>query len=128
MNTPGPATAYRCQRGPGGWPRWGAGPVVAGRCVRVPVMRMVAAVLGGGTGQRIGAPLPKQLLRLGGRTLVEHCVAGFEPAPGIDEVLVLMASGYVEQVRAMLADGGYRKVTAVIEGGATRSQSTRVAL
>ncbi len=91
-------------------------------------MRMVAAVLGGGTGQRIGAPLPKQLLRLGGRTLVEHCVAAFEQAPGIDEVLVLMASGYVEQVRAMLADGGYRKVTAVIEGGATRSQSTRVAL
>ena len=82
-------------------------------------MRMVAAVLGGGTGQRVGAPLPKQLLKLGGRTLVEHCVAAFEQAPGIDEILVLMAGGYVEQVRAMLADGGYGKVRAVIEGGAS---------
>ena len=91
-------------------------------------MRMVAVVLGGGTGQRIGAALPKQLLRLGGRTLLEHCVAAFERAPGVDEILVVMAGAYVEQVRAMLADAGYRKVTGVIAGGVARSDSTRVAL
>src|SRR5215472_17307629 len=91
-------------------------------------MRMVAVVLGGGTGQPIGAPLPKQLLRLGGRTLLEHCVAAFEQAPGVDEILVVMAAGYVEQVRAMLASGGYRKVSGVVAGGAGRPDSTRVAL
>jgi 2-C-methyl-D-erythritol 4-phosphate cytidylyltransferase len=91
-------------------------------------MRMVAVVLGGGTGQRIGAALPKQLLRLGGRTLLERCVAAFEQAPGVDEILVVMAGDYVEQVRTMLADGGYRKVTGVIAGGVARSDSTRVAL
>ena len=91
-------------------------------------MRMVAVVLGGGTGQRIGAALPKQLLRLGGRTLLEHCVAAFEQAPGVDEILVVMAGDYVVQVRAMLADGGYRKVTGVIPGGVARPDSTRVAL
>jgi len=91
-------------------------------------MRMVAVVLGGGTGQRLGAPLPKQLLTLGGRTLVEHCVAAFDQAPGIDEVLVVMASGYTEQVKVVLAHAGYRKVTAVIAGGVTRPDSTRAAL
>ena len=91
-------------------------------------MRTVAVVLGGGTGQRIGAPLPKQLLRLEGRTLLEHCVAAFEQAPGIDEILVVMAAGYVDQARAMLAEGGYRKVTGVIPGGVARPDSTRVAL
>jgi len=91
-------------------------------------MRMVAAVLGGGVGQRLGAALPKQLLTLGGTTLIEHCVAAFEAAPGIDEILVVMARGYTGKVEAMLADAGYRKVTAVIEGGATRPDSTRVAL
>jgi 2-C-methyl-D-erythritol 4-phosphate cytidylyltransferase len=90
-------------------------------------MRMVAVVLGGGTGQRLGAGTPKQLLTLGGRTLLERCVAAFEQAPGIDEILVVMARGYTEPVRAMLADG-YAKVTAVIEGGATRPDSTRAAL
>jgi len=91
-------------------------------------MRMVAVVLGGGVGQRLGAGMPKQLLTLGGQTLVERCVAAFDQAPGVDEVLVVMARGYLEQVKAMLADGGYRKVTDVIEGGATRPDSTRVAL
>jgi 2-C-methyl-D-erythritol 4-phosphate cytidylyltransferase len=89
-------------------------------------MRMVAVVLGGGMGQRLGAGMPKQLLRLAGRTLVEHCVAAFEQAPGVDEILVVMASGYVGQVSALLA--GFRKVSAVIEGGVTRPDSTRVAL
>ena len=91
-------------------------------------MRMVAVVLGGGVGQRLGAGMPKQLLTLGGKTLIERCVAAFDQAPGVDEILVVMARGYTEQVKAMLADAGYRKVTAVIEGGATRPDSTRAAL
>jgi len=91
-------------------------------------MRMVAVVLGGGVGQRIGAGMPKQLLTLGGKTLVERCVAAFDQAPGIDEILVVMARGYTGQVKAMLTDAGYQKVTAVIEGGVTRPDSTRVAL
>jgi 2-C-methyl-D-erythritol 4-phosphate cytidylyltransferase len=91
-------------------------------------MRMVAVVLGGGMGQRLGAGMPKQLLRLAGRTLVEHCVAAFEQAPGVDEILVVMPRGYTGPVGAMLAGDGYRKVSAVIEGGATRPDSTRAAL
>ncbi len=103
-------------------------------------MRMVAVVLGGGVGQRLGAGLPKQLLTLGGTTLIERCVAAFDQAPGIDEILVVMAHGYTGQVEALLAGGGlrpgagrraggrYRKVTAVIEGGMTRPDSTRAAL
>ena len=96
-------------------------------------MRMVAVVLGGGVGQRLGAGMPKQLLTLGGRTLIERCVAAFDQAPGIDEILVVMARGYTGQVEALLAGAelagaGYRKVTAVIEGGVTRPDSTRVAL
>ncbi len=95
---------------------------------RVPLMRMVAVVLGGGVGQRLGAGMPKQLLTLGGRTLVERCVAAFDQAPGVDEILVVMAPGYTDHVKTTLADGGYRKVTDVIEGGPTRPDSTRVAL
>src|SRR4249919_1216978 len=100
---------------------------------RVRLMRMVAVVLGGGVGQRLGAGMPKQLLTLGGRTLIEWCVAAFDQAPGIDEILVVMARGYTGQVEALLAGAGpagagYRKVTAVIEGGVTRPDSTRVAL
>jgi 2-C-methyl-D-erythritol 4-phosphate cytidylyltransferase len=70
--------------------------------------------------------MPKQLLTLGGQTLIERCVAAFEAAPGVDEILVVMARGYTAEVRELVA--GYQKVIAVIEGGATRPESTRAAL
>jgi 2-C-methyl-D-erythritol 4-phosphate cytidylyltransferase len=89
-------------------------------------MRMTAVVLGGGTGQRLGAALPKQLLELSGKSLLERCVAAFCAAPDIDEVLVVMAAGYIDQVKVMLSS--YEKVTAVLPGGTARSDSTRMAL
>ena len=89
-------------------------------------MQMVAVVLGGGVGQRLGAGTPKQLLTLGGTTLLERCVAAFEAAPGVDEILVVMARGYTGPAEELLA--GYRKLTRVVEGGVTRPDSTRVAL
>lgn len=93
-------------------------------------MRMVAVVLGGGAGSRFGASQPKQLLRLGGRTLIEHCVAAFERAPGVDEIVVVMAAGYLDQVRELLAGAGTArgKLGAVIAGGTSRPESVRAAL
>ena len=61
---------------------------------------MVAVVLGGGVGTRFGAALPKQLLALDGRTLVEHCVSAFAAAPGVDEILLVMPPAYHEEVKA----------------------------
>jgi 2-C-methyl-D-erythritol 4-phosphate cytidylyltransferase len=88
------------------------------------VKRMVAVVLGGGTGTRFGAALPKQLLTLDGRTLVEHCVAAFAASPGLDEILLVMPPAYHEEAKRLV--GG--QVSAIIEGGATRSDSVRNAL
>ena len=84
----------------------------------------MAVVLGGGTGTRFGAGRPKQLLTLGGRTLVEHCVAAFAGTPGIDEILLVMPAAYQEE--ALRLAGG--RVSAVIEGGVSRSDSVRNAL
>jgi 2-C-methyl-D-erythritol 4-phosphate cytidylyltransferase len=87
-------------------------------------MYTVAVVLAGGSGQRFGTDVPKQLLPLAGRALIEHSVAAFEQAPGVDAILVVMTAGHAGQAREMLAGGGYRKVTGVIAGGRTRVEST----
>jgi 2-C-methyl-D-erythritol 4-phosphate cytidylyltransferase len=84
----------------------------------------VAVVLGGGSGTRFGAGLPKQLLALDGRTLIEHCVAAFSRAPGIDEVLLVMGPGFTGEGARLVGD----QVSAVIEGGASRAGSVRNAL
>jgi 2-C-methyl-D-erythritol 4-phosphate cytidylyltransferase len=92
--------------------------------------RVVAVVLGGGSGTRFGAARPKQLLTLRGRTLVEHCVAAFasaapaDGAGGIDEIVLVMPAAYHEEARRLVGD----QVSAVIEGGVTRSDSVRNAL
>lgn len=91
-------------------------------------MRTVAVVLAGGAGQRFGGETPKQLQTLAGRTLLEHCVAAFEQAPGVDEILVVMAAGFTGRARDILAAGGYGKISDVIEGGAARPDSTRRAI
>ena len=85
---------------------------------------MVAVVLGGGAGNRFGAAMPKQLLTLGGRTLVEHCVTAFGQAPGVDEVLLVMPPAYADEAKKLVGD----QVSAIIEGGITRSDSVRNAL
>jgi ribitol-5-phosphate 2-dehydrogenase (NADP+) / D-ribitol-5-phosphate cytidylyltransferase len=91
-------------------------------------MRTVAVVLAGGSGQRFGSGLPKQLLPLNGRTLIEHSVAAFEEAPDVAAVLVVIATGHSRQVAELLKAGGYQKVMGVIEGGASRPDSTRRAI
>ena len=85
---------------------------------------MVAVVLGGGTGTRFGAAMPKQLLTLNGKTLVEHCVAAFAAVPGIDEILLVMPSAYHDEAKRLVGD----QVGAIIAGGATRPDSVRKAL
>jgi 2-C-methyl-D-erythritol 4-phosphate cytidylyltransferase len=91
-------------------------------------MRTVAVVLAAGSGLRFGAAVPKQLLPLAGRALLEHSVSAFEQAPGVDAILVVMAPGHAGQVRELLTERGYGKVTGVIEGGVTRPESTRRAI
>jgi 2-C-methyl-D-erythritol 4-phosphate cytidylyltransferase len=99
------------------WP----GPVKSGI---VTVTRLVAVVLGGGAGNRFGTALPKQLLTLDGRTLVEHCVTAFRAAPGVDEVLLVMPPDYHDEAAKLVGD----QVSAIIAGGVTRPDSVRNAL
>ena|ERR1700691_4292996 len=91
-------------------------------------MRTVAVVLAGGSGQRFGGERPKQLHVLAGRTLLEHSVAAFEQAPDVDAITIVMPADLAGQAGQQFAGNGYHKVTGVIAGGATRTDSTRCAI
>ncbi len=91
-------------------------------------MRTVAVVLAGGSGQRFGDGQPKQLHILAGRPLIEHSVAAFQAAPGVDEILLVLPAGYAAEVSGLLAPGRYAKLAGLIEGGVARADSTRCAI
>jgi 2-C-methyl-D-erythritol 4-phosphate cytidylyltransferase len=90
--------------------------------------RRVAVLLAGGVGARIGLDIPKQLLKVAGKTLLEHTMAALDGHPMVDEVVVMMAPGHLDAVRAIVRTGGYQKVSAIEEGGRTRNETTQRAL
>jgi 2-C-methyl-D-erythritol 4-phosphate cytidylyltransferase/2-C-methyl-D-erythritol 2,4-cyclodiphosphate synthase len=83
---------------------------------------MIAAIIAAaGSGERFGAPIPKALIHLGDKTLIEHAIANL--APVVQQIIVTAPQGYEDQIRSLVGD----EVT-VVTGGATRSDSVRLGL
>jgi 2-C-methyl-D-erythritol 4-phosphate cytidylyltransferase len=91
-------------------------------------LRTVGVILAGGVGTRVGLGTPKQLLKIAGKPIIEHTLAAFEATAEVDEILVLMTPDYVKDIEEIVAARGFRKVTAVLEGGVTRNDTTKLAL
>jgi ribitol-5-phosphate 2-dehydrogenase (NADP+) / D-ribitol-5-phosphate cytidylyltransferase len=91
-------------------------------------LRSVAVVLAGGMGTRIGAEVPKQLIVIAGKPMIEHAIAAMQRSPLIEEIVVVMAAGYLEQIQQLVDAGGYDKVSQILPGADTRNGSTAVAL
>ena len=88
--------------------------------------RTIGVILAGGTGSRVGLSIPKQLLKIAGKPVLEHTVGIFAEAEVIDEILILMHPDHLAAADQIAAR--YPKVTRVVPGGNTRNESTRAAL
>src|SRR5690606_1297605 len=93
-----------------------------------PSGRTVGIILAGGTGERLGLRVPKQLVKVSGKPVIQHTLEAFEFSSCIDEIIVMMAPGYVDDARRIVTGAAYQKVRAVLEGGGTRSETTRRAI
>ncbi len=83
---------------------------------------LVAVIIpAGGSGERLGAKIPKALVQLAGKTLIEHAVANM--APIANQIIVAAPAGFEEQFKDLLGN----EVT-VVTGGLTRTLSVKKAL
>ena len=83
---------------------------------------MIAAIIAAaGSGERFGASIPKALIQLGDRTLLEHSISALSSVA--DQIVVSAPAGYEDQIRALVGND-----ITVVTGGATRSESVRLAL
>lgn len=87
-------------------------------------MRTVGVVLAGGVGARLGLSVPKQMVKIAGKTILEHTVATLNGSADIDELIVMITPGWAEQTATLLGDR-YAKISRILEGGATRNETTR---
>ncbi|MDN5894294.1 MAG: bifunctional cytidylyltransferase/SDR family oxidoreductase [Nocardioides sp.] len=87
-------------------------------------LKNIAVLLAGGVGARVGLDIPKQLIKIAGRPIMEHTLAALDSHPMVDEIIVLMAQGHLDAVHEIIRKGGYKKVSQVLEGAATRNETT----
>jgi 2-C-methyl-D-erythritol 4-phosphate cytidylyltransferase len=91
-------------------------------------LKNVAVLLAGGVGTRVGLSIPKQLIKIAGRPILEHTLVALNSHPMVDEIIIMMAPGHLDTVRAIVRGGGYAKVVDILEGAETRSHTTLRAL
>jgi 2-C-methyl-D-erythritol 4-phosphate cytidylyltransferase/2-C-methyl-D-erythritol 2,4-cyclodiphosphate synthase len=84
-------------------------------------MHVTAIIAAGGRGARLGAAGPKQLLAIGGRTILERSVTALLTHPSVTEVIVALPPDLVGNPPAHLRESA--KPLRVVAGGARRQDS-----
>jgi 2-C-methyl-D-erythritol 4-phosphate cytidylyltransferase len=83
----------------------------------------LALVFAGGSGERMGGPVPKQYMELCGKPLLVHALELFERHPRIDGTYLVVGEGHVEKARRIASEYGISKLRGVAVGGATAQDS-----
>ncbi len=106
--------------------REATGRTVHGRSLVSGDVHVVAVVLAGGVGARMGGEVAKQLLPLRGEPVLAHALRAFDECSAVDDVVVVTHPDLVAEVRSIAVAFG--RVRAVVDGGRERSDSTRAGL
>jgi 2-C-methyl-D-erythritol 4-phosphate cytidylyltransferase len=97
-------------------------------------LSVLALVPAAGDGVRLGAGMPKALVRVGGMPLVVRAVRGLLDSGSVDHVLVAVRDADLAVVRALFANGsgqfpaGEAARVEVVTGGVDRASSVAAAL
>ena len=78
-------------------------------------------VLAAGRSTRMGGGPNKQFIELSGKPLIWYSLAAFEQCPAITEIIIVSRPEYAAEARRIA--GGFKKVTAIVDGGVERQNS-----
>ena len=90
--------------------------------------RHICIALFGGTGERFGAPYPKQFVPLGDEPMVLVTLKALSNCEEIEEIYVVSEPTSREKVYNLVRGANLTKVRAILSGGKTRQDSSRLAL
>jgi 2-C-methyl-D-erythritol 4-phosphate cytidylyltransferase / 2-C-methyl-D-erythritol 2,4-cyclodiphosphate synthase len=86
-------------------------------------MHVTAIIAAGGSGRRLGASVPKQLLDVGGRTLLERSIDAFRSHAAVDEVIVAVPAEMLAAPPSCLAWLDNAGDVRLVAGGERRQES-----
>ena len=91
-------------------------------------MSVWAVLAAAGRGERLGSDRPKAFARLGGRPLLAESLERLEGSDWIEFIVIAAPAEWEEPAILLSEELGAGKVSSVVTGGASRSESVREAL
>ncbi|MBL1407268.1 bifunctional cytidylyltransferase/SDR family oxidoreductase [Sphingobacterium faecale] len=88
----------------------------------------VAVILAGGSGSRMASTMPKQFLKVAGKTIIEHTIDAFENNTSIDEIAIVTKENYISTMEELVLKNQYKKVKKILQGGKERYHSSLAAI
>lgn len=90
----------------------------------------VAIILAGGKGERFNKEeiLPKQFIKISGKTVMEHTIEKFENNKNIHEIIIVINPDYIKLCRSIVRKNNFKKITSILKGGKSRQESSRIGL
>lgn len=85
-------------------------------------------ILASGNGERLGSHIPKQFIKIAGKTIIEHTLDLFEKNERIDDILIVINSQYRLVLEEILLKNDYKKIVKILNGGKTRKESSYIGL
>lgn len=81
-------------------------------------------ILAGGIGQRFGGGIPKQFVKISGRTVLEHTLHQIDQCDLIASTIVVVHNDYIHYMEKLVERNAYKKNVSIISGGSTRQESS----
>ncbi len=91
--------------------------------IRINRMHVTAIIVAGGAGLRVGGPVPKQLLAISGRSVLQRSIGAFDAHPAMAELVIVLPEALVAEGETLV--GPTRCPRRIVAGGARRQDSVR---
>jgi 2-C-methyl-D-erythritol 4-phosphate cytidylyltransferase len=88
-------------------------------------MKKTAIIVAGGTGQRMGATMPKQFLVIEGKSILLHTIGQFIAAFSDINFVIVLPADYIQEGKDLIASSGLTQHVQFTAGGETRFQSVK---
>jgi 2-C-methyl-D-erythritol 4-phosphate cytidylyltransferase len=88
-------------------------------------MSLSVIIVAAGIGTRLGRPVPKGFVKLGGKPLFLHALSVLLAHKAVSDAVLVVPSAYIQKAKRTIAACGYTKKVAVVRGGKDRWQSVK---
>ena len=91
-------------------------------------MKNYGIILASGTGTRYKSDIPKQFVKIAGKTILEHTLDVFERSSCIDSIILVITPDYRQMAEEILLKNNYKKISKLLNGGDIRKESSYIGI